>query len=72
MKALSLAHIRTADLRAGKPRSEVAAATSHSETDIRTRLQLAFLSPAIQIAILEGRHPSSLTLETDNSQTGAT
>ena len=43
--------------------SEVAAATSHSPSYIRTRAQLAFLSPAIQKSILDGRQPADLTLE---------
>ena len=47
----------------GKPLSEIAAATSHSESYIRTRAQLAFLSPAIQKEILNGRQPPELTLE---------
>ena len=63
LRALSQAHAWTADLRSGKPLSEIAAATSHSESYIRTRSQLAFLSPQIQGAILEGRQPTNLTLE---------
>jgi len=63
LRALSRAHAWTAALRDGKPLSEIAAATTHSESYIRTRSQLAFLSPAIQNAILEGHQPSDLTLE---------
>ncbi|MDQ2088948.1 hypothetical protein [Marimonas arenosa] len=63
LRALSQAHAWTAELRNGKPLSEIAAATTHSESYIRTRSQLAFLSPAIQSAILEGRQPTNLTLE---------
>ena len=37
--------------------------TRHADSYIRTRAQLAFLSPSIQHAILEGRQPSDLTLE---------
>ena len=47
----------------GKPLSAIAAATGHSESYVRTRAQLAFLAPAIQIAILDGRQPTELTLE---------
>ncbi|PSL17245.1 recombinase family protein [Shimia abyssi] len=65
LRALARAHAWTADLRNGKPLSKIAAGTSHSESYIRTRTrtQLAFLSPAIQKAIFEGRQPTDLTLE---------
>ncbi|MEO9781630.1 MAG: recombinase family protein [Sedimentitalea sp.] len=63
LRALARAHVWTADLRTGKPLSKIALGTSHSESYIRTRAQLAFLSPAIQKAIFEGRQPSDLTLE---------
>ncbi len=63
LRALSQAHVWMADLRSGKSLSEIAAATAHSESYIRTRAQLAFLSPEIQSAILEGRQPTGLTLE---------
>jgi site-specific DNA recombinase len=63
LRALSQAHDWVADLRGGKPLGEIAAATRHSESYIRTRAQLAFLAPAIQGAILDGRQPADLTLE---------
>lgn len=63
LRALSQAHAWTAELREGKPLNKIATATSHSESYIRTRSQLAFLSPEIQGAILEGRQPTDLTLE---------
>lgn len=63
LRALARAHIWTAELRRGKSLNDIAAATSHSESYIRTRAQLAFLAPAIQKAILDGRHPPDLTLE---------
>ncbi|OSQ51371.1 recombinase family protein [Marivita geojedonensis] len=63
VRALSQAHAWSTDLRNGKPLGEIAAATQHSESYIRTRAQLAFLAPAIQGAILEGRQPADLTLE---------
>ena len=63
LRALARAHTWTADLRRGKSLSDIAAATSHSESYVRTRAQLAFLAPAIQKAILDGRHPPDLTLE---------
>ncbi|MCE8532253.1 recombinase family protein [Ruegeria pomeroyi] len=63
LRALSQAHAWVADLRGGKPLGEIAAATGHAESYIRTRSQLAFLSPAIQAAILAGHQPTDLTLE---------
>ena len=63
LRALCRAHIWVAELRGGRPLSEIAAATGHAESYIRTRSQLAFLSPAIQSAILDGRQPTHLTLE---------
>ncbi len=63
LRALSQAHVWVADLRGGKPLGEIAAATRHSESYIHTRAQLAYLAPAIQSAILDGRQPADLTLE---------
>jgi DNA invertase Pin-like site-specific DNA recombinase len=63
VRALALAHAWSSDLRRGKALSQIAAATTHSESYIRTRSQLAFLSPTIQRAIFEGRQPTDLTLE---------
>ncbi len=63
LRALSRAHDWISALRMGKPLSEIPNATSRSESYARTRAQLAFLSPAIQYAILEGRQPPKLTLE---------
>lgn len=57
LRALNRAHTWTADLRRGKSLNDIAAATSHSDSYVRTRAQLAFLSPAIQKAILDGRQP---------------
>jgi DNA invertase Pin-like site-specific DNA recombinase len=63
LRALVRAHAWTAGLRGGKPLGEIAAETKHSESYIRTRAQLAFLSPEIQRAILKGHQPADLTLE---------
>jgi DNA invertase Pin-like site-specific DNA recombinase len=63
LRALARAHAWTSDLRNGKLLSEIAAATSHSESYIRTRTPIAFLAPGIQISILEGYQPADLTLE---------
>ena len=46
-----------------KSLNDIAAATSHSDSYVRTRTQLAFLSPKIQNAILVGSQPPELTLE---------
>jgi hypothetical protein len=43
--------------------SEIARKTGHSESFIRTRTQLAFLSPHLQTAILDGAQPPELTLK---------
>ncbi|MEP1354183.1 MAG: recombinase family protein [Tateyamaria sp.] len=63
LRALARAYAWTKDLRSGKPLTDIATATSHSESYVRTRAQLAFLSPEIQKEILEGRQPLDLTLE---------
>jgi len=63
LRALARSHAWTKDLRSGKPLTDIATATSHSESYVRTRAQLAFLSPEIQKEILEGRQPLDLTLE---------
>ena len=64
LRALARAHAWTTDLRKGTPLSDLATKTRHSDSFIRTRAQLAILSPAIQRAILDGRQPPELTLET--------
>ena len=48
------AHGWARDLKAGRPLSEIANADGVSDSFLRTRAQLAFLSPKIQAAILEG------------------
>ena len=63
LSALAGAHAWTTALRMGKPLNELAAKTSHSDSYIRTRALLAFLSPAIQKAVLIGRQPPELTLQ---------
>jgi DNA invertase Pin-like site-specific DNA recombinase len=52
-----------AELRDGKQLSEIARRTGHSGSYIRIRVQLAFLSPRIQAAILDGSQPPDLSLE---------
>ena len=62
LRSLADAHRWAAALRAGTPLSEVARTAGHHEVFIRTRGQLAFLSPKIQRAIRDGSIPSDLTL----------
>ncbi len=63
LKALQNAHRWISALKAGQPISDIARAGEHAESYIRTRTPLAFLSPKIQIAIVEGAQPVTLTLE---------
>ena len=63
IQALQNAHRWTALLKAGQPITEIARREEHAESYIRTRAQLAFLSPKIQISIVEGTQPVRLTLE---------
>lgn len=61
--ALARAHRWTNELRRGVSLAELAQREQRSEALLRTRCALAFLSPSIQAAILEGRYPAGLTLE---------
>jgi hypothetical protein len=63
VQRLAEAHRWVAELRAGLPLLEIARQAGHSGAYLRTRAQLAFLSPRIQAAILEGTQPPGLTLE---------
>ena len=63
LRALAKAHDWAARLRAGEPIGRIAASSRKTEAFIRTRIQLAFLSPSIQRAILDGQQPTHLTLE---------
>jgi hypothetical protein len=62
-KALADAHRWAKALRGGTPLHEIARAAGHHDAHIRTRAPLAFLSPRIQRAILDGTQPVGLTLE---------
>jgi len=57
------AHKWAADLKSGRSISEVARREKVSEAYIRTRAQLACLSPRLQCAIFDGTQPADLTLE---------
>jgi site-specific DNA recombinase len=61
IRALSDAHRWIAALRSGTPLGEIARRDGHAESYIRTRAQLAFLSPKIQVAILGGTLPPEIT-----------
>ncbi|WP_170603411.1 hypothetical protein [Ruegeria arenilitoris] len=63
LRSLARAHTWVAALRSGQPLSEIAFAAGHTISYIRSRSRLAFLSPEIQRAILEGQQPTDLTLE---------
>jgi site-specific DNA recombinase len=63
LRALAHAHHWADDLKQGTPLTQIATATPHSDAYVRTRSQLAFLSPLIQRAILDGSQPTELTLE---------
>lgn len=61
--ALAKAHRWASAIKSGTPLQEVARAAGHHDALVRTRTPLAFLSPKIQRAILEGTQPVDLTLE---------
>lgn len=62
LRILAQAHVWTERLRTGTPLADVAHATGHSTSYIRTRAPLAFLSPQIHKHILAGTQPPNLTL----------
>lgn len=63
IKAVARAHAWMADWRAGTSLPEIASKIGWTTSPLRQRLKLAFLSPAIIQAILEGRQPADLSLE---------
>ena len=64
LDALGKAHDWLDDLKAGRSLGAIARDSACTPAFVRTRLQLALLSPALQAAIVEGRQPETLTLET--------
>ena len=62
-RALLEAHRWAGALRAGTPLGQVAHDTGRHEVIIRTRGQLAFLAPKIQVAIRDGTLPPEMTLK---------
>ena len=69
LSALSKAEGWIEQLKMGTMIAEIAAAQSCNESYIRKRIQLAFLSPDLKLAILQGRQPVDLTLEKLTSTT---
>lgn len=63
LRLLAKAHRWCREMRDGTSLSEIARRDGHSESYIRTRAPLAFLSPKIQAAILAGTQPADLSLE---------
>ena len=62
-KALIDAHHWAGALRNGTPLHQIARTAGHHDAHLRTRTPLAFLSPRIQRAILDGSQPVELALE---------
>jgi site-specific DNA recombinase len=62
IRTLAEARIWAKALRSGTSLSELASRTGHSEPYLRVRLPLAFFSPRLQAAILEGRHSPDLSV----------
>ncbi|MEO1773994.1 MAG: recombinase family protein [Pseudomonadota bacterium] len=62
VRQLAEAHRWVDEMKAGRKLTEVARAWGHSPSYLRTRAPLAFLSPRIQQAILDGSQPETLTL----------
>ncbi len=63
LRTLADAHRWAADLQSGDRIKTVALKAGRQTVFIRTRGQLAFLSPKIQAAIRDGTHPPELTLK---------
>ncbi|SFL56882.1 recombinase family protein [Shimia aestuarii] len=64
IRALRNAHDWVVQMKAGSSVKQIASATSISESYITRIVPMAFLSPRIQQAILNGSQPTDLTLET--------
>lgn len=63
LRLLAKAHRWCSEMRQGLSLTDIARRDGHSESYIRTRAPLAFLSPKIQSAILAGTQPADLSLE---------
>jgi len=60
---LARAHQWLDAIRAGTPMHRISAEEGHAENYVRTRIELAFLSPKLQQQIVEGTQPPDLTLD---------
>ena len=60
---LATAHLWQKDLKSGKTIKDIANESNKSTAYVRTRIQLATLSPKIQKAILTGQQPPHLTTD---------
>ena len=63
IRAVARAHAWLADWKAGSSFSDIAEKIGWTTSPLRQRLKLAFLSPVITQAILDGRQPADLSLE---------
>lgn len=63
LRLLAKSHRWCREMRQGTSLTEIARREGHSESYIRTRAPLAFLSPKIQAAIVAGTQPADLSLE---------
>ena len=63
LRTLREAHRWSALLKSGVPLGDIAREAGHHDVHIRTRSQLAFLSPKIQCAIADGTLPPDITLQ---------
>lgn len=61
-RTLADAHRWVTELRAGTPLGDIARTAGHHDAFIRTRGQLAFLSPPLQLAIRDGTLSPEFTL----------
>ena len=62
VKAVAEAHAWLEEVKAGRSLADIAKTRNTTDAPVRKRLALAFLSPKITEAILEGRQPVELTL----------
>ncbi|WP_147372423.1 hypothetical protein [Henriciella barbarensis] len=63
INAIAKAHVWMKAWRDGSSLSDIAKSIGWTPSPLRQRLKLAFLSPAITKAILDGRQPADLSLE---------
>lgn len=63
LAALRQAHAWMQQIRSGTSSTDIARSIGKSNALVRTRAYLALLSPLIQVAILSGTQPATLTLE---------